>query len=109
MSNLVPTGFAFLHSTLFLGGKNHSDKLDSYRYPELKMVYDRAEKELIVTYRGKVAIVPSTNVAYYHPGPAEERQPLSASHPMVANASHTAQVETPFGHVHAGPGKGKKR
>src|SRR5260221_9932370 len=106
MSNLVPTGFAFLHAPLFLGGKNHSDKLDSFRYPELKMVYDRDEKELIVTYRGKTANVPSTNVAYYHPGAAEERVPNTPSHSMVANVSQTAQVETPMSHVHAGHGHG---
>lgn len=104
---MIEVGFAELHKPLFLGGKNHGEKLDSHRFPDLLMEYDKKEKELIVTYNHTVAYVPSTNVAYYHPGKAKDRKILQAGSPMVANISGTAQVETPMSHVHAGHGHGK--
>ena len=100
-------GFAFLHTPLFLGGKNLSDKLDGHMRKELHMVYDKQEMELVVTWNNKTARIPSTNVAYYIPGEPEDRKIEGVSHPMVAGSSASAQVETPMSHVHAGPGAGK--
>lgn len=107
----VEVGYAALHNSLFLGGKNHQDKLDSFHNSGLKMVYDKVEKELIVTWTNPkgshVAHIPSTNVAYYIPGAAPDRKILQAGHTMHANISGTAQVETPMSHVHAGHGHGQ--
>ena len=100
-------GFAFLHTPLFLGGKNLSDKLDGHQRKELEMVYDKKEMELVVTWNKKTARIPSTNVAYYIPGDPEDRKIAGVHHPMVAGTSANAQVETPMSHVHAGPGAGK--
>ncbi len=104
---MIDVGFAELHDAVFVGGKNLSAKLDSGRYPELKMVYDKSEKELLVTWNSVTAFIPSTNIKSYIPGKARDRFIVQPSHPIVANISQTAQVETPFGHVHQGPGKGK--
>ncbi len=104
---MIDVGFAELHNALFLGGKNHGLKLDSHRYPDLKMVYDKDEKELLVSWQGKTAHVPSTNVAYYHPGKADDRKVNQTGSDMKANISGSAQVETPMSHVHAGYGHGK--
>ncbi len=103
---MVEVGFAELHNELFLNGKNFSKKLDTHKRPDLSLVYDKEEKELLVTWNKKVAHVPSTNVAYYIPGVAEDRKVDQPSHPMVAGISG-AQVETPMSHVHAGHGHGK--
>jgi len=104
---MIEVGFAELHNALFLGGKNHGLKLDSHRHPDLKMVYDKEEKELLVTWGGKLAHIPSTNVAYYHPGKPEDRKVVQMGSTMVAGISGSAQVETPMSHVHAGHGHGK--
>lgn len=54
---------AELHNPLFLGGVNFQMKLDISKRVGTTMTYDRVEKELIVTYNGNVAIIPSSNVA----------------------------------------------
>src|SRR5690348_14979198 len=122
---MIEVGFAELHDAIFVGGKNLSAKLDTHRYPALHMVYDKAEKELIVTWQKVTAYVPSTNIKSYIPGRAPDRKIVQMGSPQVLNVSSTAQVETPgmlpisrvvptaqaetpTGHVHAGPGNGKK-
>lgn len=106
---MIDVWFADLHKVLFLGGKNHGEKLDSYRFPDLKMQYDKKEKELVVSWKGATTHIPSTNIACYEPGLPKDRGIAQLASPMIANISGTAQVETPFGHVHAGPGKGKTK
>lgn len=103
---MIEVGFAELHNPLFLGGKNFGLKLDSHRHPELKIVYDKAEKELLVTWLGKTAFIPSANVAYYVPGKADDRKIVQVAAPQVAHVG-SAQVETPMSHVHRGEGHGK--
>lgn len=103
---VVEVGFAELHNPLFLGGKNLGVKLDCHRHSGLKMSYDKAEKELIVSWGGKTGFIPSANVAYYVPGKADDRKIEQVASPMVLNVTG-AQVESPMGHVHAGPGHGK--
>lgn len=104
----VEIGFAELHNALFLGGKNHGLKLDPHRYPTLKLVYDRAEKELIVSWNQETAIIPSSNVASMTVGKPKDRKVIQSASPQIAEIG-TAQVETPMSHVHAGPGKGRVR
>lgn len=104
---MIDVGFAVLHNALFLGGTNLGQKLDTHHRPDLKMVYDRAEKELIVTFRGKTSYVPSTNVASYQPGPADDRKILQSATLSTLGSSRNAQVESPMSHVHAGYGHGK--
>lgn len=108
MNKPLDVGFAELHNALFLGGKNFGLKIDLKRHSDIKMQYDLDEKELLVTWGAKTAHIPHSNVAYYIPGPAEDRKLAQTAHPMVAGIA-SAQVETPFGHVHAGPGRGKSK
>ena len=72
------------------------------------MEYDKAQKELIVTWNGKTSYIPSTNVASYMIGDGEDRRIVQQAHPMVSGIG-SAQVETPMSHVHAGPGKGRTK
>lgn len=99
-------GYAKLHDDLFLGNKNFGKGLDANRHHGINMVYDTVEKELIVTWMGKVAYIPSQNVAVYCPGKQEDRKVHQVASPMVAGIGK-AQVETPMSHVHAGQGHGK--
>jgi hypothetical protein len=100
-------GYAKLHDDLFLNGKNFGKGLDAKRHGGIKLVYDSDEKELLVTWMGKTAHVPSQNVASYCVGEAEDRKVNQVASPMVAGVSGSAQVGTPMSHVHAGPGAGK--
>lgn len=104
---MIEVGFADLHKPLFVGGKNHGERLDCGRFPDLKMVYFPELKELHVTWGGTTTHVPSTNIANYTPGPAKNRRVVQSAAPQVAGVAFTAQVETPMSHVHAGHGHGK--
>lgn len=103
----VDISFAELHNALFFGGKNHGLKLDPYKCSDLSLIYDRGEKELLVTWKNETAIVPSSNVASMTEGKPKDRKVVQMSHPMVAGIGGSAQVETPMSHVHAGMGHGK--
>lgn len=98
--------FCEVHTAVFIAGCNLGLKLDPGRRGGLKLTYHRKYNELEVKWNGETGIVPITNVVVMVPG--EPRKPLEqSSHPMVANIG-SAQVETPYGYVHAGPGHGKK-
>lgn len=118
----IEVGFCELHDGIFVGGRNLTNKLDPGRYPELKLKYDRLDKELEVTWNGVTSYVPSTNIKNYIPGKPRDRKIVQMGPPQVANVSATAQVatpatgilpkvtaqvETPMSHVHAGAGHGK--
>lgn len=102
----VDVSFAELHGALFLGGKNFGLKLDPHRHAGLGLIYDQDLQELLVSYQDKVAHVPSSNVVSWTEGKVEDRKITQMGHPIVSGISG-AQVETPMGHVHAGPGYGK--
>lgn len=103
---LFEVKFATLHTTLFLGGVNFGLKLDTaFRQGALSMIYDRDDQELLVNFGKYQAIVPITNVATMIE--AGVPQPTTKHQPQVASVPG-AQVETPTGHVHAGPGRGKR-
>lgn len=99
--------YAELHNPLFLCGMNCGTKLDlsNSKYAAMKLVYDRAEKELLVHWREEIGIIPSSNISAMIEGEAKLKA-APYTHPIVAGIG-SAQVETPFGHVHAGPGQGK--
>lgn len=65
MINLI---YAELHSPLFLAGTNFGLKLNPAGRGGLILRYDRANGELLVDYNGKLAIVPTSNVASMSPG-----------------------------------------
>jgi hypothetical protein len=54
--------FAELHTPLFLNGKNFGMKLIPGKTSGLTLAYNRAEKELLVSWMDKTAIIPSSNV-----------------------------------------------
>lgn len=62
--------FAELHTPLFFHGVNHGLKLDVTRRP-MKLIYDRSEKELIMFFNKKTAIIPTNNVASMTPKDAD--------------------------------------
>lgn len=97
--------FAELHNSLFLSGKNFGLKLDPGKLHGLKLIYDRAEKELLVHWGQDIGIIPISNVASMVPGEPIQPTPQHM-HPIVAGIQ-SAQVETPMSHVHAGHGHGK--
>jgi hypothetical protein len=101
--------FAELHSPLFLAGCNLSVKLDPARRVGLELNYIRKFGELHVKWNGETAMVPVTNIVSMVAGSPKFKADPNVSHPMVMGSSATAQVETPYGHVHAGPGKGKTK
>ena len=102
---LVPLKHAELHNPLFLSGTNLQMKLDPSKRDGLDLVYDREEKELLVTYKDDTAIIPSSNVASMIPGTVVK--PKAITHHAVATIK--AQVSTPQDHVFAGPGQGKTK
>lgn len=98
--------FVELHSPMFLSKTNLGLKLDPGKRQGMRLEYHREHQELHVHLNDQMAIVPLTNVVSMAPGKPE--RPLAQfTHPMVVNIG-SAQVETPQGHVHAGPGKGKR-
>lgn len=104
----IKVKFCEVHSPVFIAGKNLGVKLDPSRLGGLALFYHREYKELAIQWNGETGYVPSTNIVVYVPGEVKVPAPI-VSHPMVAGVSTTAQVETPYGHVHAGPGKGKSK
>lgn len=94
-----------LHSTIFVGGRNLSDKIAAK--PDLILEYDRKEKELHVTFQGETAIVPSTNI---NSMVLQIEADTIRSEPRVEipfSTKTTAQIDSPMAHVFAGPGAGK--
>lgn len=100
--------YAELHDGFNLKGTNLTGRLDIQRTQGLSMYWDYEIDKLVISLKGATVKVPPPNVKCYAD---MENNPNKKVHqvasPMVANIAHTAQVETPFGHVHAGPGKGK--
>ncbi len=106
MPRIVNVSYAVLHEPFIFAGKNFDAKLDPYRYAGLKLQYDQDDKELLITWNNEVLNMPHTNVKGYVIGEPKSRQVAQIHHAQVATIA-SAQVETPYGHVHAGPGKGK--
>lgn len=100
--------FAELRSPLFLKGKNFQLKLDPGALPGLELFYNKPDKELLVHWEGETGIVPMGNVAVMVPG-IPKPPFVQSSHPIVAGLAQTAQVQTPYSHVHAGLGAGKTK
>ncbi len=123
--------FAELHSPLFHGGKNHGLKLKAGG--DLELDYDRAERELRITYKGQHTYAPSTSIQNYTPleqsapGLTLEQSlagsnlsPLQksehgnklnpgTSHAMDSRKIKSAQVSGPHDHAFQGEGAGRKR
>lgn len=102
---MIELKFAELHAPLFLGGTNLQMKLDPTKRTGLTIAYDRVEKELLVTYNGNQAIIPSSNVMSMTPGTVEKK-PVASVPPR---ATVSAQVSTPMDHVFKGVGAGKSK
>lgn len=103
---LTQLRFAELHNPLFHAGKNFGTKLDPGKTGGLKIEWDEERRFLAVTYSGRTSLLPESSIQSM-----EEGSPVTHisqhTHPIVAGIQ-SAQVETPFGHVFEGPGKGKK-
>jgi len=105
--------FANLTKPLFLNRRNFGEKLNTTI--DVMLEYDMNRKELYVGYNGRVAVIPSSNIASFEPvNPADIGYngkgfvPVKTHtpQPMVADIG-SAQVSTPHGYVFEGPGKGK--
>lgn len=106
--------FAELHAPLFISdekhqGKNFGMKLDHIKHRGIKLEYDREAQELLVSWEGREAIVPLTNVISMQPLKAEPAKVVRLPETAVAapKVKATAQVSSPQGHVFEGPGKGQ--
>jgi hypothetical protein len=104
--------YAELHGPFFLKGTNLPAKLVVGDGPgkrrDIKLFYDRVERELYVHFKDTVGIVPRENVACMVEKGAELIE-LSKKTPIAAQARVSAQVEGPQSHVFAGAGHGKSR
>lgn len=108
--------FAEIHAPLFLMGEkgtNLTTKLDPAKRKGLKLVYDRGEKELLVSFEGMSAIIPSTNIVSMMEVQSSSKK-LDAKTLKALRKENTptgqpivAQVSGPQSHVHAGPGHGQ--
>jgi hypothetical protein len=96
---------AHLHNPLFFAGKNFGQKLDPGKTAGLKLEFDEKRNWLVVNWENKQSYVPVTNISAMEAG-TPEKYAQQVTHPIVAGIV-SAQVETPYGHVHAGPGAGK--
>ena len=107
----IKLSFAELQAPFFLAGTNLGQKLDPAKRTGLALWYDRAEKELLVSYEGKVSIVPtSSNVISMTPedptalkveGPKAQKPKVQGPNTLTSLAS--AQASTPQDHVFAKP------
>jgi hypothetical protein len=102
--------FAEVATPLFLAGKNCGLKLDNTKFPGMGLVYDQTEKELQITYNGRLAIIPTSNVVSMIPGgggptPMASVPQIQVGETVKHKAKISAQVSTPMGHVFGeGPG-----
>lgn len=115
--------YAELHNPLFIGGTSFGMKL----YPkqakgELKMLYDREHKELLITFKNHESIVPSSNIASMTPSATSLKEQITQKventdgphkakpgpKPKISSAAGS-QASTPHDHVFAGLGAGKTR
>lgn len=90
--------FAELQTPLFLAGTNHGTKLSVDKRPVV-LIYDREEKELLVYFNKKLAIIPASNIASMTP---VEVAAIEAKPEVKAEAPKgkvKAQVSTPTSHV----------
>lgn len=71
---IIPIKFAELHTMIFVGGRSLGPKLAPAMKSGLKLVYDRTEKELLVTIDGETAIVPVGNLACMIPVPEKAKK-----------------------------------
>lgn len=114
---MINLSFVHLHSPLFFAGRNWGEKLDikDTRKGQVKISYDRNEKEVILECEGKTTIIPTSNVVSMVPVSdppldrkvmIEDQQPKAKPGPKPKFNANAAQVSGPHDHVFAaGPGK----
>jgi hypothetical protein len=107
MGNLIKLEFLELHSPLFLAGTNLGVKLDPVKskHRGLVLEYDRPNQEVLVSFGGKVGIIPFTNVVAMIEGEPELKEEVQPAPQFTTRTG--AQVDSPQGHVFKGPGHGK--
>jgi hypothetical protein len=99
-----------LHTPLFLGRTNLSEKLDSQARSGLRLEYKKDEGLVYVTFNGETGLIPVSAVSCMI---AEAEPQTIARTPINLNINRpaikteiTAQVSTPTSHVFE-PGQGK--
>jgi hypothetical protein len=109
-----------LHDVLFVSGRNFKQEISAGKVGncEVTLDYDRAEKELTITYGETAVIIPSSNIrsmvvsAEERPAPKVElSSDLTKPKPITkfTPVKTTAQASTPQQHVMQGLGAGKVR
>lgn len=94
----------FLHTPIFLAGKNFRDKL---RSSDLELVYDDVQERVLAKHNGIVGVIPMTTVGsmvledqkqfseFFGPNPKlDTPKPTHVSHPSKLDIRN-AQVEDP--------------
>lgn len=108
MSKLTELEFLHVDHSIFLSGTNLGNTLPHPRITGVQMVYSEDTKHAYVRYNGKTMRIPEAKIC----GMIEQSNDKPAKKPQVDTTQRNpvnAQVETPYGHVHAGLGHGKTK
>lgn len=101
------------HSDVFHAGVNFGKKLGrgtQKNLPELKIEINEEKTFVKLTYKDRVREFPALSAFSWElKNTAIPSVPVNAHKTTDVAAFRTAQVSTPMGHVHEGPGRGKKR
>jgi hypothetical protein len=96
MAAPLKLSFVHLHGPLFLAGTNLGEKLQT-TVRNVKLEYHRDNQELHVTFNGKMAIVPVSNVVSMQL--YDDSTDATNKAPVVPIGKVQAQVSTPQSHV----------
>lgn len=99
----TPIIWAELHAPIFLAGTNLQQKLDPTKRDGLVLEFDEEKRHLYVSYKGAVSRVPEPSILSMVEAGGFAPKGVTHAIPTIVKA----QVSSPQGHVHAGPGAGK--
>lgn len=106
---IIPIELAELHNPLFLAGTNHKNKLVSNLTTQIQLRFNLTSKQLYVLFKGKIALIPESNIASLTPFDTDlfmgafEQTPVELKpqrsththHAMKLDIENRAQVSTP--------------
>lgn len=102
--------FVETHGPIFLGGKNHKNKLFATDGVTLEHVVDENGENILMSYNNRQGYIPISNVVIWEPQSDKTRPAIVNEHkPMDVKKIKTAQVSGPHDHVFQGEGAGKTK
>jgi aminoglycoside phosphotransferase (APT) family kinase protein len=107
---MIDLKFLHVDHNMFLAGANLGDKLPNPRFSSAKMQFDPTTNLVYVTYNGETGFFSHHHAWMMVEGSAKKVLQMHAkaqdAHDTTQRNPLNAQVSTPQGHVHAGPGAG---